>query len=129
LIVVDEDSNHRQPGPTSTYLNPMNGIIFARKNSEIIIEWEIKAFRNLANHWRIEKERGFCPYNIWSLTGAKLLRDLILEGEPRALKAHVAQRVKVIPEKLSPIVRNVHNSYRQPGSHWSERENRELLFD
>jgi mannosyltransferase OCH1-like enzyme len=128
LIVVDEDPKYRQ-NPKPDRLNPMNGIMFARKNSEIIVEWEKSAFRNLANHWTVEKERGFSPYSVWSLTGAANLKHIIMDGDLRALKADFAQRVKIIPENLSPIVRNVHCSYRQPGMHWHERETRELLFD
>jgi hypothetical protein len=128
LIVVDEDPKYRQ-NPKPDRLNPMNNIMFARKNSEIIIEWEKAAFGNLGNHWTIEKERGFFPYSVWSLTGAANLKHIIMDSEWRALKADFAQRVKIIPENLSPIVRNVHCSYRQPGMHWHEREKRELLFD
>ena len=128
LIVVDEDPKYRQ-NPKPDRLNPMNNIMFARKNSEIIVEWEKAAFRNLGNHWTIEKERGFFPYSVWSLTGAANLKHIIMDGEWLALKADFAQRVKIIPENLSPIVRNVHCSYRQPGMHWHEREKRELLFD
>jgi mannosyltransferase OCH1-like enzyme len=128
LIVVDEDPKYRQ-NPKPDRLNPMNGIMFARKNSEIIVEWEKAAFRNLANHWTVEKERGFSPYSVWSLTGAANLKHIIMDDELRALKADFAQRVKIIPENLSPIVRNMHCSYRQPGMHWHERETRELLFD
>ena len=81
------------------------------------------------NHWTVEKERGFSPYSVWSLTGAANLKHIIMDDELRALKADFAQRVKIIPEHLSPIVRNMHCDYRQPGMHWHEREARELLFD
>jgi mannosyltransferase OCH1-like enzyme len=128
LIVIDEDPKYRPDDP-ARLKKPMNGIMFARKNSEIIFEWEKAALRNLASHWTIEKERGFCPYCIWNLTGAGVLRDIILDSEKRALKARFAQSVKIIPKDLSPVALNVYCSYRQPGMHWHEREVRELLFD
>lgn len=129
LIVIDEDPKFWPPAHRRPPVNPMNGIMFARKSSKIIFEWQERAFRELANQWKIEKTRGFCSYNIWSLTGAGHLRHILLDGEPPALKVRVAQRVKIIPENLSPIVRNVFCSYRRPGMHWSERETRELLFN
>jgi hypothetical protein len=104
------------------------GIIFARKRSELIFEWAEMAFRNLAKQWTIEKEQGFRSYSIWDLTGAGPLHRIVMDSEGRALKARFAQRVMIIPEILSPVVRYVHCSYRQPNLHWHEREVRELLF-
>ena len=125
LIVVDEKPKSLNPAR----LTMTTGIMFARKRSEIIFEWGKVAFRNLANHWTIEKERGFHSYCIWDLAGAGPLYRIVMDSEQRALKARFAQSVKIIPERLSPIARYVHCSYRRPDMHWHEREERELLFD
>jgi mannosyltransferase OCH1-like enzyme len=127
LIVIDDDSERRPDDPAR--LNPMNGILFARKGSEIIFEWEKAAFRNLASHWTVEKERGFHPYCIWDLTGAGVLHRIILDSEKRAIRARFAQSVQIIPKDLSPVATEVYRSYRQASMHWHEREVRELLFD
>jgi mannosyltransferase OCH1-like enzyme len=126
LIAVDGNPKPRQ---YPARLNVSNGIMFARRNSEILFEWAKAAFRNLANQRKNEKEHGFYSYCIWNLTGAGPLHHIVMDVERRSLKARFAQSVKIIPEHLSPIAMYVHCSYRQPGTHWHEREVRELLFD
>ena len=94
LIVVDEDPKYWPPAYKRPAVNPMNGIMFARNGSEIIFEWQERAFRGLWNQYTIEKMQGFCPYNIWSLTGAGHLRQILIDGEGHGLKMRIDQRVK-----------------------------------
>jgi mannosyltransferase OCH1-like enzyme len=111
--------------------HPTNSFIFAGKNSAIMTECATSAFRNLEAHWKTEKENGFCAYSIWSLVGAQILHDTVIDWdvEPPTLKSHLAQKIWVLPEDKAPIIRFMYSTYNKPGMHWSEREKHELLFD
>src|SRR6516162_6651239 len=124
LIVFDR---HR----TSNEWHITNNFMFGRKHSEILLECATNAFRNLETHWEIEKQQGFCQYNIWQMTGTGNLADTIIDRsiQPPALKQRFAQNIWVFPEKLAPIVRFMYQSYKKPGMHWSERQKHEVLFD
>jgi hypothetical protein len=124
LITFDK---HRRSG--DWHVTP--SFVFARKGSEIPLESVTNAFQNVWSHWKVEKQHGFRPYNLWSMVASGNFAKTLIDWsvQPPALKPRFAQKVWLFPEDMAPISRNMHPSYRQPGMHWSERQLRELLFD
>jgi len=124
LIVFDYHRNSDKWHVTPSFM-------FARKDSEITLECVTNAFQHLRSHWKVEKQQGFHPYNLWSMVASGNLADTIIDWsmQPPALKPRFAQKIWVFPEKLAPIAKNMHRSYGEPGMHWSERQKREVLFD
>jgi hypothetical protein len=112
-------------------LFPLNSVLFARPNSSIMLRVAANGFRNLVAHRRREQERGFEPYDIWSLTGPGNLADTMLVSESSAwLRPEYLGKILFIDEgEQNPVARYTHYSYRQPDMHWSERQQHELLFD
>jgi len=130
LILYDK-SLATEPRP-STQLFALNSVIFARPNSSIILKTLTNAFHNLELHRSAEKERGFQSYNIWTLSGPGVLQEVLLVEQwtdVSEVKPEYAPRVRFIREDgKQPIGRYTYSSYRQPGMHWSERQQNELLF-
>jgi hypothetical protein len=124
MILFDKHRKSNQWHLTPSFM-------FARKHSEIPLECVANAFRNIRSHWRMEKEQGFRPYNLWGMVASgNLINSLIdFSVQPPALKPRFAQKAWLFPEETAPIARNMHSSYREPGMHWSERQLREPLFD
>jgi hypothetical protein len=128
LILYDRDNSSRPD--LHGRLFPLNSVLFARPNSKIILDCATRAFRNCAAEWEAEKKNGFIEYNIWFLSGPGILHDRLLSPSRAELQEDCAGKVLFIPEGDSgaPIRRYMHNSYRVPGMHWSERQLREPLF-
>jgi hypothetical protein len=128
LILYDRDNSSRPD--LRGRLFPLNSVLFARPHSKIILDCATQAFRNCVAHWEAEKENGFIGYNIWFLTGPGILHERLLDPSRTGLRADCAGKVLFIPEgdSSAPIGRYMHNSYRVPGTHWSERQQREPLF-
>jgi len=106
--------------------------MFASQHSEVILECAANAFENLGRQWTAEKRQGFSPYTIWEMTGPGNLATTLFDWstDPPTLKARFAEKIWLIPEDVAaPIVRYRHYSYRKPGMHWSERQQREPLFE
>jgi mannosyltransferase OCH1-like enzyme len=128
IILYDRDNSSRPD--LNGRLYPLNSVLFARPHSEIILDCATRAFRNCAAHWKAEKEHGFIKYGIWLLTGPGVLHERLLGPSRTQLRSDCADKVLFIPEADSsaPIGRYMHYSYRLPGMHWSERQQREPLF-
>jgi mannosyltransferase OCH1-like enzyme len=128
LILYDRDNSSRPD--LRGQLFPLNSVLFARPNSTIILDCATRAFRNCAAQWEAEKKNGFIEYDIWSLSGPRILHERLLNPSRTELQADCAGKVLFIPEGDSgaPIGRAMHYSYRVPGMHWSERQRREPLF-
>ena len=112
----------------------INGIIGARKGSEIIKKILDTVLMNLQQH--DEKERAtdtYVPYNLAVVTGAWNLRITLFDaiGDGVALKKELASRVLQIGIKRGEdcgIILYKYYSYRKEGRHWSERQKGERLF-
>jgi FkbM family methyltransferase len=133
LGVLDVISNHTRPGD----LHLVNGAIYARKNSSCINKLLLKVLANVLDHYRIERYSfTSSSYNLAVLTGAWNIRSLFFEtnseyGDIR-LRDEFKTKVLVIPlgsDKMSPLQFYRHYGYRSPGTHWSERQKCEPLFD
>ena len=87
----------------------------------------------MAAHWKVEREHGYQPYDIWSLTGPGNLADTLLvdaDGPISEVKPEYLARIRFLQEGTGePISRYVHKSYRIPEMHWSVRQQHELLFE
>jgi hypothetical protein len=128
LILYDRDNSSRPD--LRGRLFPLNSVLFARPRLKIILDCATQAFHNCAAHWEAEKENGFIPYDIWSLSGPRILHERLLTPSRTELQPDCAGKVLFIPEgdPSAPIGRYMHISYRMPGMHWSERQQREPLF-
>lgn len=129
LILLDKDREVLPRDPAEIF--PLNGVLFARARSPIILAIAHKAFENLAAHHAAEQENGFVPYDIWGLSGAGVLFDVLFQPDLREtrLREHYAGKVMFVPQETSPVRCYRHGAYREPGRHWSERQNLEPLFD
>jgi len=128
LILYDRDNSARPEARGKLF--PLNSVLFARPNSKIILDCATRAFRNCAVQWEAEKKNGFIEYDIWFLSGPRILHERLLNPSRTELQADCAGKVLFIPEgdSSAPIGRYMHYSYRVPGRHWSERQRREPLF-
>lgn len=129
LILYDKRrTKEKRP---SYVIHPLNSVIFARRNSPILMDVANMAFQNLLRHYENEKKYGFQPYDIWTLSGPGNLAETILVpgAIPSRLRENYLGRLCLIPEgEGEPIGRAIHYSYRLPAMHWSERQNHEVLF-
>jgi len=130
LILYDKDRRDA-PRPV-TALDPLNSVVFARPSSPIVLQALDTALTNLAAHRLTEREHGFQLYHIAALCGPGVLNDSLF-ADPESLiaelKPEFSGRALFIPEgDGEPIGRYMHYEYRQPGMHWSERQQQELLF-
>jgi len=124
-----------EPRPRGA-LRPLNSVIAARPLSPIMWDSAQLAFRNLRQHWEVER-RSNChvPYDIWTMTGPGVLEHTIcippsvVWGLPGGLRSEHVGKVRFVQEGASaPIVRYRHYSYSATGTHWSERQKVERLF-
>jgi hypothetical protein len=131
-VILYDRSRMEEPRPASQ-LHPLNSVLFARRNSAIILQAAANAFQKLREHWSGEQQYGFQPYDIWSLTGPGNLAETLLtdvDAPISQVRTEYASRIRFIPEgEGEPIKRYVHYGYRAPGMHWSDRQQHELLFD
>ena len=117
-------------------LRPLNSVMAVQQHSPLMLASAALAFHNLENHWQAERQaRSHVPYDIWTLTGPGLLEHTIcipppvMWGEPLGLRPENATKVRFIQEGPdAPIVRYRFHTYNPPGTHWSERQKRERLF-
>lgn len=134
LVLYNKDFAS-EPRPVGA-LRPLNSVMVARRFSPIMLESAAMAFRNLHDHWEVERRaKGHVPYDIWTMTGPGLLEHTICIPPPAmwelpgGLRPAHAGKVRFIQEGPdAPIVRYRHYSYRLPGTHWSERQKVERLF-
>lgn len=127
------DKNRQEAPRPATEIYPLNSVLFARPHSPIVLEAARLALRNLSAQRSAERERGFQPYHIATLSGPAILSDVLFADATSPvsqLKEEYDGRVYFIPEDAgAPIARYMHYQYRIAGMHWSERQQRELLFE
>jgi hypothetical protein len=107
-----------------------------QKHSPLLLAAARLAFDNLHAHWKAEQETAaYVPYDIWTLTGPRVLEDIIcvpspeMWGEPLGLRPENTTKVRFVQEGPdAPIVRYRYHSYNAPGTHWSVRQKTERLF-
>jgi hypothetical protein len=119
------------PRPPGEHLL-INAILLGRQKSLLFLMIAREALANLDRQRRIEREKGFVPYDIWCLSGPGLVNAVVFQPGTgnREIRAELVGRVLIIPEEAAPIVRDRHRGYTQsvPGSEWSVRQNTEPLF-
>jgi hypothetical protein len=112
----------------------INGLIICKPRHPLLLAAAKAALENVSRKMEQERLVGYEPYNIYFMTGPGLLNDIFFSNPftlgakniPR-LKAE-AEGTRIINEEVLPVKRNVFkSSYSAPGSHWSERQRRELL--
>jgi hypothetical protein len=114
--------------------NLMNSILAARRGSAALHHLIDLAFANLIRHSHKEAETTeHVPYHLWSLTGTGLLLESFFDTSTNPFAIEAAFRDKVfLHEMTSPASPGFHlyqyYAYRQPGQHWSERQQHQRLF-
>jgi Glycosyltransferase sugar-binding region containing DXD motif len=107
----------------------INSIMLSQPKSKLILMIARQALANLECHREFERLSGHIPYHIGSLTGPGLLTSLVLRPlNNREIRSDYRERVSIVREEISPIERNRHRTYGEPGQHWSVRQRSELLF-
>lgn len=130
LIIFDKTWEHKKADD----IHIINTMICARRRSEVINTLIESAFANLIGHRAIERSTPeYVPYNIFVLTGAADITDRIFDQSalPRVMRSEFAEKVHVerlVDRDRLPFFPYKHYAYRQPGSHWSERQKVERLF-
>jgi mannosyltransferase OCH1-like enzyme len=118
-------------GRPADQLWPLYSILVCRAGCPIVLDIAAAAIRNLSEHWRREASEDFSPYNIWEMCGTGLVADVILDraAQPARPRSYPGWQIRLLPEThAAPIRRYMFYSYRRPGMHWSERQDRERLY-
>jgi mannosyltransferase OCH1-like enzyme len=127
-IFVDKLKN---PPPLEAGEDPrylLNSIIFSPRRSVLIHAIAKAALDNCAQQWALERSKGFVQYDIWCLTGPRVINRVIYSASQSGYRPEFANRILRIREEDAPISRYRHYNYRGPGTHWSERQRTEPLF-
>lgn len=112
----------------------INGMIFARPGLPLMLEACAAGLENLACYRQKQLasgQRHAVPYDIWSLTGPRVLTALLFDSARcnRVLRHDLQGRIRVLPEAEAPVQRLVHQKYRATGMHWATRQRTEPLFE
>lgn len=112
-----------------------NGYIAARRGTPILDLLVDRAIKNLLQQKKKEDEANeYVPYQIAVLTGTQVILGTIFEPCDGSWAIRQQYKDKVLfyemtgPDTPGFHVANFYN-YRKPGSHWSERQKVERLFD
>lgn len=116
--------------PNFKKVMPHNSILWSRPGGRIVNLLLDRALANLGKKLQDEDRVGFEPYHVWSITGPGVLWQELFDTEADAgvLKPEWADVVATVFEAENPISRHIYTGYREPGSHWSERQKVERLF-
>lgn len=108
----------------------INGAMLLKRRSKISLNLAGHALANLECLRECERTSGHIPYHLGYLTGAGLLMSTVMRPctNYRELKPEYSKRVLIVAEETAQIERNRHRTYGGPGAHWSERQQKELLF-
>ena len=109
---------------------PHNSILWSRPQGAAVDRLLDLALDNLAARLEREDRVGFEPYHVWDITGPGVFwRELFdATADDGVLKPGWAACVDTVFETDNPVTRHIHTGYREPGSHWSERQKAEPLF-
>lgn len=131
VVLFDREAARNAPHD----VHIINSVIGARAGSGLIKNIISRVIRNLRGHLKEEIFfRKYVPYNIAGLTGAwNIVEELLdVEKQPMTVRPRLRGRVIVLDlprnESAAGICLYRHYGYRKPGMHWSERQNREMLF-
>lgn len=118
-----------------TQVRVINGLIICKPEHPLLLAAAKTALENASVKKDRETKVGYEPYNIFTMTGPGLLNEIFFDDAftqesvkiPRLKAEALATRIE--NEEAVPIRRNIFKaSYSRPGSHWSVRQNQELLF-
>lgn len=109
----------------------INSMIFSRPKLTVLFDMCRRALLNLSRQRSLERRNGFTAYSIWSLTGPGLVTSSLFEpaSSNRDLRKGLEGRITIIREEVAPISRDRHRVYSKLGTHWSVRQQSELLFE
>jgi hypothetical protein len=129
-FVVWNRSRQAMPRPRDE-IKPVNGVLFSRAGSPIALTLLSEAMHRLAALAEREREWGRAPFSVWSTCGAGMIRDVLVDPDAgnRRFRPAFAGRVAAVDEDDGPIELWRHHSYHHRASHWSRRQQHELLFD
>lgn len=123
-----------QPRPKE-YIRIIAGLIGCAKGHPMMLEAASCALQNLTDKRIREQLVGFEPYNITQLTGPALLNKVFFDNPYSPASTHQARlklkagNAAIFNELEIPLIRNIFKaSYSHPGTHWTERQQHELLF-
>ena len=131
LVIFDKTWEHTSDND----VHVMNSVLGARRQSGPIDLLVKSALKNLSNHFSKEAETSdYVPYNIYILTGpwdlALNLVDRPADNKPQ-IKEALQKQVYLFPmrrEEDYGFRLYANYTYRQPNTHWSERQKHERLF-
>lgn len=108
----------------------VNGVMVGRPHSELYLEMADLALQNLERQRWLERENGFVGYNIFSLTGSRIIDQVILSpgDSHRKVREELSNRVLILQEQDLPVHRDRWRTYTIPGRQWHVRQQTELLF-
>jgi hypothetical protein len=108
----------------------LSAIQMSRRNCAHNLAIACQAMENLTWQRQVEEKVGFSDYCLMDLCGPRLLTDMTLQPGScgREVRRDLASRILIVREEDCPIARNRHRSYTMKGSHWSQRQTKELLF-
>lgn len=109
----------------------VNGLMAVRPRLDLVVDVCRQALANLRRQDERERDEGFYPYDLSSLTGGALLTAFVMApGSLNCdLRADLEGRIAVVAEEELPFVRARFASYTPPGMHWSARQESEPLFE
>lgn len=109
---------------------PFNGVLWARPGSQLLRSILVEVLDRLEARRSDERRLGFHAYHIWDLSGPGVIwRQLFdVSSYDGSLLPSYIKRVYTLFEDVNPVQRYVFTSYRRSGTHWSERQEKELLF-
>jgi hypothetical protein len=130
VLLFDMLFKHKKEGDISI----PNGAIYSRPHSPIMVSLLNTAIENIRAHYTKESScGGYVAYNLAVLTGAWIIVQKLftLQTMPFRLKDEFVHRVRIwalqgAPD--DPIGFYKYYGYREPGMHWSERQEHEPLF-
>ena len=110
----------------------ITGFMFSQPGYRLLYDTCKSCLNSLSVLRDHELKHGFQTYNIWHVSGPGVLNQkLFLPGSPftyGSFKQCYAKNIMIVKEEELPVKRNVHNGYRSPNQHWSERQKTERLF-
>lgn len=131
LILFDK----RAVVKTASDKHIVNGAMVARRGAEPLRDVIADIRTNLVRHAAAEAASAdYVPYNIFVITGSWSIGTTLFDRGDATLelKAKYADRIHVEPidpeVRPWPCVFYKFYGYREPGKHWSERQNSERLF-
>lgn len=139
LQTLDLVVTERDPGKSAGEIPPrllINGVLAARPGLPVLREILLTAMENLERHLLAHSgiQNAVLPYDIWSMLGAWVLTNLVLEpaADYADFRRPLRGRVRVMKLENAAIgIRKIHRAYDGTARslHWSVRQQNESLLD